>query len=70
MAALSETPVLRRPAPFEYALEAVEETVLVRLGRKGFEYDEYADELVEALEACRSGLDVDVVWSVCDLLNC
>ena len=39
------------PAPlYEYPLDAVEETVLVRLGGKGLEDIEYAEEMVEALE--------------------
>lgn len=37
-------------------LEPLEETVLVRLGGNGLEAFEYADELVEALEACLKGL--------------
>ncbi len=40
------------PDPFcSYALELIEETVLVRLGGNGLEDEEYADELVEAFDA-------------------
>lgn len=38
-------------------MEALEETVLVRLGAKELDSTEYADELVEAVDPCRSGLD-------------
>jgi hypothetical protein len=44
----------------EYALEAAELIVLVRLGTKELEYVEYADELVDAFESWRRGLEVDV----------
>ena len=40
------------PAPeFGFALDAVEDMVLVRLRRKGLEEEEYVEELVEALDA-------------------
>lgn len=40
------------PAPYGwYALEVEDDIVLVRLGGKGFEADEYVEELVEAFEA-------------------
>jgi len=36
--------------------------VLVRLGGKGFEDEEYVEELVEAVEFKRSGLDLPGEW--------
>lgn len=42
--------------------------MLVRLGAYAFEKTEYADELVEAVEPCRSGLSVESI-SVCARLR-
>ena len=38
----------------EQALEAAEDSVLVRLGTRGVENTEYVEEIVEAVESCRS----------------
>lgn len=38
-------------------IDAFEETVLVRLGANELEATEYADEFVDAVDPCRSGLD-------------
>ena len=39
-----------------YAKDSADETVLVRLGRNGFEETEYCEELFEAVEEFRNGL--------------
>ena len=45
--------------------DAVEETVLVRLGANELDETVYIDELVEAVDPWRSGLDVWSGKSVC-----
>jgi hypothetical protein len=50
MGATSVMPRLWPGRTYEYALEAVDEIVLVRLGIEGSERYEYADEFVEAAE--------------------
>ena len=58
MGAASVMPRLWPGRTYEYALEAVDEIVLVRLGIEGSERYEYADEFVEADEFWRYGLTV------------
>lgn len=42
--------------PKLFGIEALEETVLVRLGANELDATEYADELVDAVDPCRNGL--------------
>lgn len=65
-------PLLCPAAVCEYALDAADEPVGVRLTPYEFEYVEYADEFVEAVEFWRNGFPENSEESVCDrrkLLN-
>jgi hypothetical protein len=48
--------------------DALEEMVLVRLGVKGLDWRE-AEEFVDAVDPCRSGLAVEIPRSVCARLK-
>lgn len=50
-------------------MDALEETVLVRLGANELDATEYADESVDAVDPCRSGLDDCAGRSVWALLK-
>jgi hypothetical protein len=45
-----------RKCPKLVGIDALEETVLVRLGVNELDATEYADEFVDAVEPCRNGL--------------
>lgn len=59
-------PLLWPAALCEYALEAVDETVGVRLIPYELEYAVYADELVDAVEFWRNGFSEVAEESICD----
>lgn len=44
------------PATVTSPVDSVEDTVLVRLGRYGFEKVEQEEEIVDAFDKCRNGL--------------
>lgn len=57
-----------RKCPRLFGIDALEETVLVRLGANELDATEYADEVVDAVDPCRNGL-VSEGKSVCDRLS-